>query len=172
MKDDFVKPIAILTIICLVVSAALALTNNVTDPIISAAAAERAQIAMAEIIPQAPEFVKIEHDGFPRTIREAYRAEGGYGYVFILGINGFSGEIRIVAGIDNEGNIISSKTLSHTETRGIGCILDDPDWIGRFDGVDSRLEGISTVTGATVSTVAYIHAIDAAFEAFELIRGA
>jgi len=171
VKDDFIKPIAILTIICLVVSGALSLTNGVTAPIINAAAAERARIAMEAIIPHATGFQQVENDSFPRAVREAYKSENDVGFVFIVSVSGFSGDIRVICGIDPDGKVISSKTLSHTETKGIGCILDEERWTVPFDGKDSQLEGISAVTGATISTVAYMNAIREAFVAFDLIRG-
>jgi len=171
VKDDFIKPIAILTIICLVVSGALAMTNGVTAPIINEAAAVRAQLAMEAIIPHATGFEQVSHDEFPRAVREAYKTENDVGYIFIVSVNGFSGDIRVICGIDSDGLIISSSTLSHTETKGIGCILDEERWNGPFSGKDAQLDGISAVTGATISTVAYMNAILAAFDAFELIRG-
>ena len=49
MKDDSaIKSLVVLTLICLVVTAALALTNNVTRPVIEAASAERETVARLE----------------------------------------------------------------------------------------------------------------------------
>ena len=171
MKEDFVKPIAILTIICLVVSGALSLTNGLTAPIIEATDAERQIIAMSAIIPHATGFEQIDDVVFSRSIREAYRTENDVGYIIVASVNGFSGEIRVICGIDNEGKIISTSTLQHTETKGIGDILDRESWTGPFSGKDSRLEGISTVSGATISTEAFMNAISEAFAAFEAVRG-
>jgi len=171
MKKDFVMPIAVLTVICLVVTGALALMNSVTAPVIEAAAAGRAFASMNEKIPHATGFIPLETDSLPRTIRAAYKAENDAGYIFIVSVNGFSGEIRIMAAVDSEGRIIRSSTLQHSETQGIGTVIEEEFFIGRFDGLDSELEGISAVTGATVTTAAYINAIREAFEAFEIIRG-
>jgi len=171
VKKDFVLPIVVLTLICIVVTGALAMMNNVTAPIIQQAAEERAFQAMSNKIPQATGFVPVEHDGLPRAIRAAYRTENDVGYVFIVSVNGFSGEIRVMSGVDNDGRIISSSTLHHTETQGIGTILDQDSFTSQFDGKDINLEGIAAVTGATISTVAYIEAVRYALEAMELIRG-
>lgn len=171
MKKDFVLPIVVLTLICVVVTGALAMMNNATAPIIEAAASERAFTAMSNKIPQATSFVPIETEGFPRTIRAAYRTENDVGYIFIISVSGFSGEIRIMCAVSNDGRIISSSTLQHTETQGIGTILDKDSFTSQFDGKDINLEGVSAVSGATISTVAYIEAIRNALEAMELIRG-
>ena len=171
MKNEFVMPILVLTLICVVVSGALAFMDGITHPVIEAAAIDRAQAAMNAIIPEATGFEQIGTDGLPPTVREAYKTENNVGYIFILSVNGFSGEIRVICGIDPEGEIISCGALSHTETKGIGTILDQPSFTGQFDGKDSRLEGISTVTGATISTRAYIGAIRDAFAAYEAVQG-
>lgn len=171
MKKDFILPILVLTLICIVVTGALAMMNNVTAPIIETASAERAFEAMSNKIPQATGFVQVENENFPRAIRAAYRTENDVGYIFIVAVNGFSGEIRVMCGVDNDGRIISTSALHHTETQGIGTILDQDDFTGRFDGRDINLEGVSAVTGATISTAAYIDAVRYALEAMKLISG-
>ena len=45
---DFVMPIAVLTVICLVISAALAMTNMVTAPIIEETSRRNAEAARKE----------------------------------------------------------------------------------------------------------------------------
>ena len=171
MKDDFIKPIIILTLICLVVSGALAVLNDLTYPVIQAAAAERAQTVMNSIIPASSGFELISDDRFPATVREAYRETGGKGYVFIVSVNGYGGEVRVICGIDMDGRIIQSSTLAQTETKGLGTIIAEDWWTSQFDDKDSSLEGISTISGATISTRAFINAINDAFAAYEAVRG-
>ncbi|MCL2392326.1 MAG: FMN-binding protein [Oscillospiraceae bacterium] len=171
MKNDFVVPILVLTLICLVVTGALALMNSVTYPVIELAAAERALSAMAEKIPEATGFEPIENVVLPRAIRAAYRTKNDVGYIFIVSVNGFSGEIRVMCAIGPDGRILSNSTLQHTETRGIGTVIDDANFTDQFNGKDSRLDGIQAVSGATISTVAYINAMREAFAILETIRG-
>ena len=166
-------PLLVLTLICLVVSGALALMNSVTHPIIISAAAERADAAMINKIPHATGFEPVELDAFegiPHTVKEAYRTTNEVGYIFIAAINGFSGDITIMCGVDMEGRIIRTSTLSHTETKGIGTIIEQEAFLGTFSGKDDRLEGVDTVTGATISTRAYMDAIMDILEAVEVIR--
>ena len=173
MRKTYVMPLLVLTIICLVVSSALAFMDSITNPIITAAAAERAQVAMAGKIPEATGFESIDLNlvsgDLPSSIREAYRTTNGVGYIFIAVINGFSGDITVICGIDPGGRIISCSTLSHTETKGIGTILEQESFLSPFKGLDSNLDGINTVAGATISTRAFIHAIDDILKAFQLI---
>jgi len=175
MRKTYVMPLLVLTVICLVVSSALAFMDSITSPVILDAAAERAQVAMAEKIPDATGFERIDLDSvngsLPSSIREIYRTNNGIGYIFIAAVNGFSGDITVICGIDPGGRIISCSTLSNTETRGIGTILEQESFLAPFKGLDNNLEGIDTVAGATISTRAYIHAIEDIFTAFRLING-
>ena len=169
MKNDFIKPVLALTLICLVVSVALALMNSITSPVTSAAAAARYEAVMNSIIPDAAGFEKIEPDGLPPTVRDVYRETGGAGYVFMITVKGYGGEIGIICGIDPDGRIIHSATISQKETKGLGSIIADSWFEDQFNNKDHRLEGISTVSGATISTRAFISAIRDAFEAFEIV---
>jgi electron transport complex protein RnfG len=170
LKNAFVKPILVLSIICLTVSTALALMNYATRPIITAAAAARARDVMNSIIPNSQGFEPIDVTMLPPTVREAYRESGGMGYIFIVFVNGYGGEIKIICGIDPDGSVIHSSTVAHTETKGLGSVIAEPWFEDQFDGKDNRLDGISTITGATISTRAFIRAINDAFEAYGLVR--
>jgi len=172
-KKTYVMSLLVLTVICLVVSGALAMMNGLTAPEIAADAEKRAQDSMVEIIPDATGFDPLDlggFDGLPPTIREVYKTTNDVGYIFIAAISGFSGDIIVICGIDTDGRIIESATLAHTETKGIGTIIEQESFLGSFRGLDSGLEGVDTVTGATISTRAFIHAVDDILTAFEVIR--
>jgi len=174
MKQTFVIPIIVLTAICLVVSGALAVMDYFTSPIILAADAERAAEAMIAKIPHATGFEQIDfegHDEIPRSIKEVYRTTNNVGYIFIASANGFSGAITVICAIDNDGRIIATSTLSHTETVGIGTIIEQESFLGPFSNQDYNLHGIDTVTGATISTKAYIGIVKEIFEAYNIIAG-
>jgi len=172
VMSSFVMPILVLTVICLVVSSALAFMNNATKPVIAEAAASRTEVAMISKIPEATGFELIDtksYDGLPATIRAVYRTTNDVGYVIIAAANGFSGDITIMCAFEPGGDIISVSTLSHTETKGIGTIIEQPSFLDTFKGKDSGLEGVDTVTGATISTRAFIRAINDMLAAFEII---
>jgi len=170
MIKDSIKPILVLATICLVVSGAIAFMNDITLPVISAANAERTKATMIEIIPDAPDFEPIESDILPPTIQIAYRATDDSGYIFIVASSGFGGNMRVICGIDADGNIIEVRTLQHSETKGLGDYIEKRSFTGQFDGRDSSgLAEIDSVTGATITFKAFIHAVEDAFEAFESI---
>jgi electron transport complex protein RnfG len=170
MKKDFAAPVISLTAICLVISLALAVTNGVTAPVIAAAARTRAEAAQKEVLPEADSFEAVDVE-LPDGVTEAYRAVNGAGYVFMLSASGYGGDISIIAGIDGEGRITAVKTLSHSETEGLGAKITTPEFTGQFAGADST-QGADAISGATISSKAFLGAIETAFTAYELLKGA
>jgi electron transport complex protein RnfG len=183
MKKDFLIPILVLVVICVVVSGALAATNGLTEPMIVAAAGERASAAMRELIPEAADFELLEDARFPDGVVEAYRAvtaEGdrGYvppplGYIFTLSADGYggSGSLRLMAAVSPDGVILAMKTLANGETKGLGSRTSESAYEGQFVGMDANLTGYQAITGATISSKAYRGAVEKALAAFELVQG-
>ncbi|ELB2924376.1 electron transport complex subunit RsxG [Vibrio alginolyticus] len=50
--------------------------------------------------------------------------------------DGYNGEIKVITGIDNQGNILGTRVLNHQETPGLGDKIDlrVTDWIQSFTG--------------------------------------
>ena len=170
--QDFVKPILVLTLICLVISAALAFTNEKTAPIIAEAERVKAEQARIEVLPEADSFTLMELTGLPSTVTEVYKADNGAGYVFMLTTKGYGGTIKLICGIDKDGKITNTNTLSQSETKGLGTRITQPEFRAQFVEKDSSLDGVSTISGATISSRPYINAIKDAFTAFEIAKEA
>ncbi|MCL2264407.1 MAG: FMN-binding protein [Treponema sp.] len=170
MKKDFILPVLVLSLICLFVTGALAVVNNFTAPVIELAAAERAAAARMEIIPQADGFVLLSAEGLPRTIVEIYRATNDKGYIFMISVPGYGGNLNMICGIDNDGKIIKTAVLSHTETKGMTDPVFSFPHESQYFGKDKNLHGIVAVTGATISSNAYKNGVKDAFTAFDLVR--
>jgi len=173
MKDDFVMPILVLTLICLIFTSALAFTNSITSPIIKAAAVERENTARYEMIPEAESFVNVPlvADGLPSTIKEVYNTTNNVGYIFIVTGNGYGGELRIICALDSSGAIIRSGVLQSNETKGLGSRVADESFSDQFIGKSGQVDGVVAVSGATLSTNAYVGAIRDVFDAYEIIKG-
>lgn len=171
VKKDFVMPVVVLTVICLVITAALAVTNNFTAPVIAKASAERAEAARSEIIPEAEGFELLEAENLPGTVKEVYTTTNDCGYIFMLTTMGYGGNMDLICGMDNDGRIIAVKTLKHSETKGMGSKTTEEPFRSQFTGKDKNLEGVDAITGATISSKAYLGAINDAFTAFDLVAG-
>ncbi|HMM30223.1 MAG TPA: FMN-binding protein [Clostridia bacterium] len=167
MKKEFLLPIAVLFSICLVVSAALGLTNSVTAPLIEEAERAAAEAARLEVLPEASGFESVYLEGLPQGVTNVYRAQNGVGFVFMLSTKGYGGELRLICGVNAEGNITATKVLVHAETQGLGSKITSGTFSGQFIGKDSELSDVSAISGATISSNAYINAIKDAFAALE-----
>lgn len=172
MKKDFVAPVLVLTLICLFITAILAVTNSATAPKIEADKLARANTMLLEIIPEAESFEPVTANALPASVTQAYKSTNNVGLVFIVTADGYGGQMKIICGISPEGQIISCKTMEHNETQGIGTRVTDEGFTETLAGKDASLEGVSAVSGATISSKAYLGALADAFDAFEAVKGA
>ncbi len=170
---EIIKPVLVLTCICLVVSALLAYVNTVTSPIITEAEQKAAQEAMSEVLSEADSFEQLALDSVPERVNEVYRAKNGSGYVFMLTTKGYGGDMKLICGIKSDGTIEACKTLSHSETSGLGSKTAEDPYRNQYCGKTAdTLTEVDSISGATISSVAYKNAIDDAFKAFNAAKGA
>ena len=170
--NGFVMCLIVLTAICLVISAALAFTNEITAPIIEAGAVDRENNARSEVLPEADEFELVELSGAPETIDSVYKSLNDAGYVFTVTVKGYGGDMQIMCGIDNEGLITCCKTMSHSETAGLGAKTAESEYKDQYIGCDETLSSVQAISGATISSKAYEGAVRDAFTAYNMIKEA
>lgn len=170
--NEIIKPIAVLTCICLVVTALLAYVNLVTAPIISESEKEAASQARQEVLAEADDFEQLSVE-LPDGVTEAYKATNGSGYVFMLTTKGYGGDMKLICGIKSDGSIEQCKTLSHSETSGLGSKTAEDPYRTQYNGktADTYTE-VDAITGATISSNAYQSAIKSAFEAYAIVKEA
>ena len=172
VKADFVMPIAVLMLICLVMSALLAGTNFITEPIITAGNAQRAEQARIDVLPAADGFVKLDYTPTEGSVvTEIYEATNGTGYVFMISTTGYGakGSLQLICSIDSDGKIVDTNTLGHDETPGLGTKVTEDEFRSQFPGKDSSLSGVDTISGATISSGAYLRAIQEVFAVYNEI---
>ena len=171
MNKAIVMPIAVLLAICVVISGALAATNMVTGPIIEEAARKAAQAALSEVLPTADDFTEVTGLSLPAGVNAVHKANNGAGFAILVnGKGGYGGDIVMAVGIDNDGKIVETKVISHSETSGLGSKVAEADFRKQFPGMDSSLSGFSAIGGVTVSSTAFKNGLTAAFAAFELAK--
>ena len=120
MKNTFsemIKPVLVLVVICLVVTALLAYVNTVTSPIITKAEQAKTEQAMSEVLKEADSFEKLTLKNIPDSVTDAYRAENGAGYEFMMTAKGYGGDINLICGIKSDGKIEQCQTLSHSRNQ-------------------------------------------------------
>ncbi len=173
VKADFVLPIVVLMLICLVMSGLLAVTNFVTEPIISDGNIKRAEQARIDVLPAADGFNKLDV-AIPEgnTVTEVYEATNGAGYVFMITTTGYGnkGSLQLICSLDAEGKIVNTDTLAHGETAGLGTKVTEDAFRSQFPGKDASLEGVDTISGATITSSAYVSAIADVFVVYNSIN--
>ena len=164
------KPIIVLTLICVISSALLGLTYERTKDIIAAAELQATNDAMAEVLPgSSGDFEQL--DAGMENILMAAKDNGGAGYVFQIEDTGYGGAYVVMIGMDNDGKITGAKLLEHSETPGLGAKTESADFTGQFVGRDKNsLDGIETISGATISSTAFIRCVEAACQAFDAVQ--
>lgn len=165
---NLVKPVIVLTVICVVSSALLGFTYNATKDTISAVEKAASDAAMMEVLPGAASFTTLkENDG---DLLLAARDESGKGYVFKVQDKGYGGKYVVMLGIGPDGKITGTKLLDNSETPGLGSKTGMPAFTDQFTGKDAGLEGVDTITGATISSKTFLRCVDKAFAAYNSVK--
>ncbi len=175
MMKDIVKPIAVLAGICLVVTALLAFVNQLTLPVIVAAEEKAAAAARSEVLSAAKDFKRLTPEYLPEGVTEVYEGSDGSGYVILVQVKGYGGVIRLIAGIRSDGTLEAIKTLSHSETTGVGtkAVDNNSGYRERFAGTTAdSYQQIDTISGATISSTAYKKGVGLIFDAYRIVKEA
>lgn len=170
-----IKSIVVLTVICLVISGALAVVNSFTAPIITAAAAERETAARQLVLPAASSFEPITSDAMPASVTGAYKGLDSsgvtVGYVFTTGNKGFDGTILVMTAIGTDGKIVQVSTIDVTsETATLGGQTANESYTSQYTGKDAALEGVDAISGATITSTAYEQCVLDAFAAYDAVK--
>lgn len=165
-------PVVVLVSICLVITAALAGTNAVTQPIIDAASQKAADAALIVVLPSGEGFEEMALEGLPEGVTAASKAGNGAGYVFTISTKGYTGGLVVMVGLDDKGAVSGVKVLASEETAGIGSevIKDGSTFMAQLPGV-TDVGDIQSVSGATMTSVGMKGAIQSAFDAYTIANG-
>ncbi|MBR8732366.1 Ion-translocating oxidoreductase complex subunit G [Porphyromonas levii] len=164
-----------LTLIAAVAAALLAFVYQTTEPVISASKIETLKSGIDRVVP--------EHDNVPfeeELMVDDYKIyparKGGelVGYaVESYTNNGFAGLVKVLVGIDKEGNIIDYTVLQQAETPGLGSKMEA--W---FRGEKGSVLGmnlttplqvtkdggqVNAISAATISSRAFLETLNGAY---------
>lgn len=137
------KPIIVLTVICLVASGALALTNAKTVDAIKKVNEQTVKQAEKEVLPK---------DGTGKAYQGVAKS--------------FGGDLEVMVGVGNDGKITGVKVTAHKDTPGLGTKAHDAEYLKQYIGL-SELKAekikddsqVKAVTGATISSNGVYNAI-------------
>ena len=167
------KPIVVLCAICIVVTGALAATNNVTAPIIEAATQAAEEAARTELLPDAQGFEAV--DLTAENVSAIYKTTNDVGVVITSSAKGYGGDVVVMTAITPDGAIKQIKVTEQYETKGIGSnVVSTPSYWERYEGVSASQalvlnQDIDAYSGATISSKAVLSAVNSAIEAYNQI---
>lgn len=169
------KPAIILTVICIVVTAAVAGANLLTADTVAKAEAAAEQAARAVVLPA---------DDYEMIADGCYAAKSSgsvTGYVITTSAkSGYSGSlVTVMTGINADGTIAAVTVLScDDETPGLGQNAAKPDFTDQFAGKSGAQSvtkdggEISAVTSATMTSRAVCEAVSEAVKIFDSVKEA
>ncbi len=177
MKNSKIFPSLVLVIICLVVTLALAGTYSVANPIILENQAKAADEARMTVLPEGDAFTA--YDGtLVDGVLDCYMADNGAGMAITANYKGFGGAVKVMVGIDADGNITGATVTEHAETPGLGTKAMTPEYLAQYQGVGEVVGGhinndanIDAISGATITSNAVYCSIEAALNQFKECGG-
>ena len=166
------KPIVVLCVICIIITGALAVTNQATAPVIAEATRLAEEQARKELLPDADDFTKVEGVEV-ENVSDIYTANNGVGTVITCSGKGYGGTITVMVAFSPDGTVKQIKITEQAETAGLGSkIQTDAAFQESFVGLpaeDFTIDDISAISGATISSRAVTAAVNAAIDAYNLI---
>lgn len=184
LMRDLVLPAAVLTVIALLATAALAFTNALTKPTIEGNQLGASGLARLELLPDADKFVKVEptEELAALGVVDVYTAENKAGTVITVTEAGYGGEFTLMVAFNPDGAVVAYKPLEHDETKGLGSqVFESPfadQFAGKTAGALEVIKGsagketeIAAVANATISSKAVTLAVNHAGEALAILQG-
>lgn len=166
---DFAKPVAVLSIICAAAGTLLAVTHQMTQPVIEANAAAAANAMRSELLPQADSFTAYTKESV-KNVTDIFIADNGAGAVITAQAAGYGGNVPVMVAFDAQGSIQAVRFLPNTETPGLGQKVQTPAFANQFAGKPASELALGTdiiaITGATISSRAALTAVNSAIEAY------
>ena len=181
---EIIVPAVSLFLICVVVTALLALTNAVTAPKIAALAVEPQDASKKQVLSSAASFSEekqVEKDGVSYTYYDGLASDGSVmGYVFVTSAKGYGGDISVMVGVLGDGTVAGVNILSINETAGLGMNAKNQSFLDQFLGKSGEIgvaknnpsdTEIQALTGATITSSAMATAVNTALSLYAEIGG-
>ena len=166
-----------LVIICVVAAGALAGVYILTKANIEAQEIAKKQNAILKVLPEGCEVSDAE-EAAGLKVYKAYQSGEWIATAVETSEVGFDGPQVIMVGFDAEGQVINYEVLKQTETPGLGAHIDhwfkdakgNQSIIGRQAGslkVKQDNGDVDAITAATISSRAFLKAINKAYAAYK-----
>ena len=178
LQSSFKNMVLSLVTISVVAAGALAGVYILTLETINAQKKAKQEQAILAVLPEGATIAEPETaNGL--TVYKAYKANKWVGTAVETEENGFGGPQKIMVGFDAEGKIINYIVLEHQETPGLGDHI--AEWFKNADKPGQNIIGrkadgkftvskdggnVDAITAATISSRAFLNAINKAYAAY------
>ena len=188
MKSTLLNMVAVLFCITLISSAGVGLVNMITVEPIAEAKAKAVNEAILAVLPafEEKQSTELEIDAMPIKVYTATAAGQTVGYaVETMTKSGFSGVVKLMVGFAPTGEVLNVNVLQQAETPGLGTKMCDEGnpLISSIKGqnleskklVNGQLAvtkdggDIDALTAATISSRAYVDAVNRAYMAYKSV---
>lgn len=188
MKSTLVNMTSVLFGITLIASAGVGVVNMITEEPIALANEAATKAALMEVLPafETTEEQTLTIDEMPITVYTASNGGEVAGYaVQTMTKQGFNGVIRLMVGFTPDGEVVNVNVLEQAETPGLGTKMADEGnvLLGSIQGqklenkklVDGKLAvkkdggDVDALTAATISSRAYVDAVNRAWMAYRSV---
>ncbi len=167
MKENL-RMVVVLTCITLLSGLILTATYEVTAPLIEAQQEAALAQAVENVLGQVTDLEQeiIDEKEYFLARKNDYRVAA-----LVTSARGYGGPVDVMVGVNvSTEEIMEIKVVDHTETPGLGTVIEEERFVQHFRGLDfkdSYRDEVDIITGSTVSCVAVIRAVE---EAVALIR--
>ncbi len=182
-KSNLTNMVLVLGATCLFCSAILGGAYALTKEPIEAAAAEKTNRAIAQVLPAFEtagerQFVEALGKDFPYY--EAKNGEDLAGYAIESTVVGFGGNLTLMVGITPDRVVYNTSVLAHSETPGLGAkCTSDAKFVSQWQGFDPSVKklivkkdggDVDAITASTITSRAYAQAVENALVAFDMLQ--
>ena len=119
---------------------------------------------MLALLPGSTSFTEEVYEGEDANIKAVYRAENGC--VIMTSTYGYAGDIVMLIGVENDGDVKGLVVREMSETYGLGAkALSDVDFLAQFLWTEGDAEvgtNVDAITGATVTSKAVARSVNSA----------
>ena len=182
---ELISPCVVLTVICVVIVALLAVVNSVTLEIITKNQQAAASESRKVVVPAADTFEQVTLDNeiaSTYSVVDIYKAKNNTGYAITVTSKGYGGEIKFMVGLEPDGKIIAVSVVEQSETPGLGAKIAEDNFTNQYKsktggdllvvkGAATSDKDIVAITGATISSKAATLAVNNACLAFDAVVG-
>lgn len=178
LKSTFPNMVISLTSITIVAAAALGAVYMLTKDTITTQQTAKQIAAISAVLPEHERIADPETvNGL--TVYKAYTGDQFVGAAVETQADGFGGVIRLMVGFDADNHIVNYEVLEQQETPGLGTHI--VEWFKNVDKPKQNILGreangaftvskdggdVDAITAATISSRAFLKAVNAAYAAY------